>query len=311
MDISYLLFLQNFRLSIHDAWTPFLEGVSLFAVTYLILLPTFVYWCVNKRSGLFTLCATYLALAVNAVTKLSVCAYRPWIRDARILPAGDAIKTATGYSFPSGHTACATPIYGGLAVTFWEKKITRWISVLCVLAILVTGFSRNYFGVHTPQDVGVALIISILALLTAAWIQRHPEYENKFLLGGCVFCTLAFLYITFKPYPMDYVNGKLLVNPAKMMKDGYGDVAVLAAFCVARYIEKRWINFKETGFTVKGVFLSLIGLVPLYVMITYMRKPLTACLGDYLGRACSDATIVMYIVALYPLVIKWFTKPEK
>lgn len=26
MDIEYLLFLQNFRNAINDAWTPFLEG---------------------------------------------------------------------------------------------------------------------------------------------------------------------------------------------------------------------------------------------------------------------------------------------
>ena len=35
MDIDYLLFLQNFRNSINDALTPFMEALSLYAVTYL------------------------------------------------------------------------------------------------------------------------------------------------------------------------------------------------------------------------------------------------------------------------------------
>ena len=39
MDIQYLLFLQNFRNGINDALTPFMEMISLFAVTYLIISP--------------------------------------------------------------------------------------------------------------------------------------------------------------------------------------------------------------------------------------------------------------------------------
>lgn len=41
MDIQYLLFLQNFRNSINDALTPFMEMISLFAVTFLVSEPYF------------------------------------------------------------------------------------------------------------------------------------------------------------------------------------------------------------------------------------------------------------------------------
>ena len=43
MDIDYLLMLQRFRESIDNFLTPFMEGISLFAVTYLIMLPVFLY----------------------------------------------------------------------------------------------------------------------------------------------------------------------------------------------------------------------------------------------------------------------------
>ena len=33
MDIQYLLWLQDFRNGMNDAWTPFMEWVSMFAVT--------------------------------------------------------------------------------------------------------------------------------------------------------------------------------------------------------------------------------------------------------------------------------------
>ena len=38
-DIQYLLFLQNFRNSTNNLLTPFMEWISLFAVTHLILIP--------------------------------------------------------------------------------------------------------------------------------------------------------------------------------------------------------------------------------------------------------------------------------
>ena len=98
MDIEYLLLLQRFRNAINDALTPFMEMISLFAVTYLIIVPAVVYWCIDKKSGLYTLSSFTVCIAFNAVLKLTACVYRPWIRDSRVLPAGDAITTATGYS---------------------------------------------------------------------------------------------------------------------------------------------------------------------------------------------------------------------
>ena len=314
MDISYLLFLQDFRNSIHDALTPFMQWVSSFAVSYLILFPVFMYWCTNKRKGLFPLCAMSVSVAVNAVIKLSACIYRPWIRDARIVPAGNAIQSATGYSFPSGHTTTATPLYGGMAMGFWKSKATHWLSGLCVLGILITGFSRNYLGVHTPQDVLVGLVVGIGSLLLAKWlfnyVEKHPEQENKFLLGGFLFCVISLIYITNKPYPADYVDGKLLVDPLKMMNDGYKDIGTLAAFCVARYVEKRWIRFQVPGFTLKGILWTLAGMALLAYGIKNLYAPFIGWFGPHWGRLVAQFILVFYIIALYPLVLKTFASPK-
>ena len=314
MDISYLLFLQDFRVSIHDALTPLLENLSLFAVTYLIFIPVFIYWCVDKRKGLYTLASYAVSVMLTAVLKLTACVYRPWIRDARIVPAGNAIHTATGYSFPSGHTTTATPIYGGMAIGFWDKKSTRWLSILCVLLILLTAFSRNYLGVHTPQDVAVGLLLGVASLALVRWIfryiEKYPERENWFLLGGFVLCVLSLIYIVYKPYPMDYIDGKLVVDPQKMMNDGFKDIAALAAFCVGRFIEKRWIHFKATGLHLKGVVWSLAGLVPLYFIFFRLKDPFIAWMGPHWGRAGFESLAILYIVALYPWVLKRFCNKQ-
>lgn len=312
MDIEYLLFLQRFRESINDSLTPFMEGISLFAVTYLIMIPVFVYWVVSKRKGLYTLVSYYLCCGFNAIVKLTVCAYRPWIRDARVHPAGDAITTATGYSFPSGHTVTAGPIYGGLAVVSWSWK--KFVSVILGIFLLLTAFSRNYLGVHTPQDVFVGICESVFWLIIVAkiftYLDEHPEKENLLLLICFIVGWLGIAYITFKPYPMDYVDGKLLVDPQKMMNDGYGDICLLIAFPVARYIEKRWIGFQAPGLKGAGLAAGIVGLIPLFVMIKFMRPALDGVLGTHWGHFTHSFILVLYCIALWPLVIKAVSKTE-
>ena len=315
-DIEYLLWLQNFRDSINDAWTPFMEWVSMFATTYLILFAVFYYWNRDKRGGLYTFVSYCFCMFLTPVIKLTVCAYRPWIRDSRILPAGDAIRTATGYSFPSGHTTTGGPLAGGLAVCAWKTKQTRWISLIMMVFILLTGFSRNYLGVHTPQDVFAAIFLSMLSLIVTAklfaYLDLHPEKEDRFLLFGLIICILAIVYITFKPYPMDYSeDGKLIVDPQKMMNDGYGDIGKVIGFILARFVEKHWIRFKPLKQSVKSVLLCLVGLIPMILLKEYFRPVLTGWLGSHWGKLLFSVIYAFYYIALFPLVIKLIGRKER
>ena len=309
MDIAYLLQLQNFRAGIQDSLTPLMEWASMFATTYLILIPVFIYWCLEKRRGLFTLLSYCFAMLVTPLIKLTACVYRPWIRDSRILPAGDSITTATSYSFPSGHTTTAAPLAGGTAINAWEDKRTRWVSVLMVLFILLTGFSRNYLGVHTPQDVAVALLVSVVCLYAAArvmaWLAEHPEQEDWFLLGGFLICWAGIAYITLKPYPMDLdPQGKLLVDPRKMMEDGYGDIGKLMGFLIGRFVEKHWIRFRPLKLSWKSVLICLAGLVPMVLLKQFVRRPITGMLGTHWGNLVFSILYAFYYIALFPLVLK-------
>ena len=309
MDIEYLLFLQNFRNSIADAWTPFMEWVSDFAINYLILLPIFIYWFWDKRKGLYPLVSYYLCMVITPVTKLTVCAYRPWIRDSRILPAGDSIRTATGYSFPSGHTSTCGPLAGGIAVNAWQEKRTRWLSPIFAFWVLLTAFSRNYLGVHTPQDVIVGTLESVLCLFLAAklfkYLDENPEKEDLFLLGGFVLCWAAILYITVKPYPMDMnAEGKLIVDPQKMMNDGDGDLGKMMGFIIARYIEKHWIRFEPLEKSWWSAVLCIIGLIPVVTLKTYFRPVLVNWFGSHWGKLLFSVLYTIYYIALFPLLLK-------
>ena len=309
MDIQYLLALQDFRNGMQDAWTPFMEFISNFATTYLILIPVFVYWFWNKRMGLYALVSYYFCMLLTPLIKLSACIYRPWIRDSRILPAGDSIKTATGYSFPSGHTTTAGPLAGGMAVNLWESKRTRWMSFLFAAFILLTGFSRNYLGVHTPQDVFVAITLSVLSLILTAklfkYLDRRPEKEDWLLLGGFLLCWAGILYISVKAYPMELnEEGKLIVDPQKMMNDGYGDLGKVMGFIIARFVEKKWIRFQPLKKNWKTAVICLLGLIPMVLMKDFLRPALTGSLGSHWGKLLFSVIHAFYYIALFPLLLK-------
>ena len=112
MDIEYLLFLQNLREASGDIFNEFFNAITKITVDVMPFMPFVILWCVNKKWGYRALITYWFCDSVNAVIKLTACVYRPWIRDARIEPAGDAKVAATGYSFPSGHSTVATATYG-------------------------------------------------------------------------------------------------------------------------------------------------------------------------------------------------------
>ena len=115
---------------------------------------------------------------LNGVLKVTACAYRPWIRDARIIPYGNSMTTATGYSFPSGHTMNAATVYGGATV---RKDMPKTLRIVLGAVVALTAFSRIYLGVHTPQDILVGALAGMLVMwLTVKlmkWAGSNPDKD--------------------------------------------------------------------------------------------------------------------------------------
>ena len=117
MDINILLGLQEFRNGVGAFLTDFMFKMTFLGeVNTVLVIMAAIYWCFSKDFGTYLLMGWSGNRILNGALKVSVCAYRPWIRDARIVPYGDSMTTATGYSFPSGHTMNASTLYGGGAV---------------------------------------------------------------------------------------------------------------------------------------------------------------------------------------------------
>ena len=86
---------------------------------------------------------------------------------------------ATGYSFPSGHTMSGTSTYG--TTIAMQRKKRKGAAVFCGVMIALTGFSRNFLGVHTPQDVVVGFSEAVAIIIIVGICQRKIAGNERTL----------------------------------------------------------------------------------------------------------------------------------
>ena len=313
-DIQYLLMLQDLRNVTGGVFDEFFNALSKFAVDILPFLPFVIFWGVDKKWGYYFLTTHWLGELINGVIKLTVCAYRPWIRSDLIEPAGDSKTAATGYSFPSGHTRTATTIYGSIFV--WQKDKRRWLAVLCIVLIVLTGFSRNFLGVHTPQDVIVAILESVLILFAVSFISKKVNGNDKNLdiltVIGVIVVIVSLIYIQVKPYPMDYDEaGKLLVNPSKMMNDCFKACGSFLGLLIGSFVDRHYMHFEIPEGAKNLPILVAIG-----VAITFSWKeyfgPATfgAAFGGHWGNFIVRLIMLLFAMIVWPIVINKSCKAE-
>lgn len=316
MDIEYLLLLQNFRQATGDFFTPLMEVITeLAASPVLIGLVAFLYWAVNKPLGSFLMLNYTGSTLLNQTVKLGVCAYRPWVRDSRILPVASAIEDATGYSFPSGHSQSATAYYGSIGLWFGKKH--RWVAWVMGALILLTGFSRNYLGVHTPQDVVVGIGLCCLYLFLNAklmsWLEKNPSKDWIVVCVGSGLALAAVAFFLLKSYPMDYQNGALLVDPAIMMEDGFMAAGMVLGFFPGWLIERRFIQFSTAreDRSPAQYLLSVLALGPLLAIYKLLPDLMAPAVGVCWAEFIACALLAFYGMALVPALIRWIQTRRK
>ena len=309
MDIEILLALQDFRNGPGAFLAGFLSKMTwLGELNTAIVILALIYWCVSKDFGTYLLMGWSGNRLVNGMLKVTVCAYRPWIRDARVLPYGDSITTATGYSFPSGHTMNAATIFGGRAV---RKDIPRALRPMLGLLVLLVAFSRNYLGVHTPQDVLVGIaagtLVMYLTVKLMHWIKVHPEKDILVVCIGVGLAVLVAIYAAVKPYPTDTdAAGRVIVEGAKMANDTFKGVGWSVGFLTGWILERRFVQFSTDIPMMKRITRLTYGLLTYYVVSLIFVPLVKAWISGAPGTFVSCYLQMLYVAFIFPWLLKRF-----
>lgn len=232
------------------------------------------------------------------VLKLTFCVYRPWIRCDKIVP----VEKASGYSFPSGHSVTAAANYGTVIERYRKYK------PLCIFMgfmILLTMFSRNYIGVHTPQDVLVGALLGIIVVIIGSkvweWIDKNPKRDYIIPCIGLIFTALFLAYIFFKSYPMDYVDGSLLVDPNKMMIDGFKDAGRFLGVTIAWFLERRFVKFSLNVSAVQKVTRCCFGVLLIILYENALMPAVTGMISSSWIIFLMTFLELIVLIVIYPL----------
>ena len=311
LQLNYLLWLQNLRTATDDFFTPlFLEITKCGEYFIPVLACSLIYWCIDKKLGVLIILSSATGLMVNHLLKNIACIYRPWMLDSRIKPVEQALHHAGGYSFPSGHSSLAVSCWG--AIGLWYRKHKK-ILILAVLLCLLVAFSRNYLGVHTPQDIIIGLLTSLITLIIMYKLLNWCEDgKNRDLVLTVIISLISILitvYTYVKSYPIDYDStGKMLMDINKSKIEALPKLGfVLGAFW-GWYVENRFICFDTTTGSIKEkTFRAVIGIILLFltIRISLIWKD---CYGIAWGGFIFMITTSLFITLIYPWLIKMYTK---
>lgn len=138
----------------------------------MILILITIYWCFDKKKGFSIFSSLMLSLACMQTLKAIIKAPRPFQVHPELITA-DRIETATGYSFPSGHSTGAASFYSSIALLYRK----RWIKAFAILLVILVPLSRLYLGVHWPLDVlcGTIIGLGISLFLTAPLLNLFDD----------------------------------------------------------------------------------------------------------------------------------------
>lgn len=314
MDIQYLIWLQELRENTGGMFDVFFEAVSDFVIgSWVFLLIAFIYWCIDKKAGTMILMNVGIGNLAMQFCKNLFCVYRPWIRDSRIVPVGDSILTATGYSFPSGHCQIATSEFGSFAL--WQKK-RKWFVAFCIIVIIFVAFSRNYLGVHTLQDVVVGVLLTAGVIWidqkVLFWTEGEKNRDIAVFTLGMIISAIYLLFITFKNYPIDFASdGSMLADPVEMIAEGYSAASCTIGYFVGWIIERRFIGFSPPKHWRHKLICFLVGGVALLVILNCVCEPLYDYLrqmgtsGYYFGKLIYYIILFVFVMVIYPMLIKF------
>ena len=271
--------------------------------TAFLVIALVVFWCVDKRRGYFVMAVGFFGTLASQCMKILFRIPRPWVQDPKFTILEAAREAADGYSFPSGHTQTAVGTLGALAAT----SRRRAVQAVCIVLAVLVGISRMYIGVHTPADVLVGAMLSIVCILALYPVMMKNEGRGiPAVIAVLTVVTVGYLvFMESFSFP-ENIDAH---NLESAMKNAYTLTGCMAGLLIVYPLEKKYVNFSEKAVWWVQILKIAGGLLLVLAVKEGLRAPLDAMFGGHLAaRAVRYGLIVLCAGLLWPLSFRWFTK---
>ncbi len=299
--VDFLYFLEDFRMPVLNEFM--LAITTLGEETAFLAVALIFFWCVDKKRGYLLMGVGFMGTMLNQFMKLWFRIPRPWVLDPNFTILESAREAASGYSFPSGHTTMAVGTFGSIAAS--TRK--GWVKVLNLGIALLVGFSRMYIGVHTPADVLVGALTSVmLILLLRPVTMGDSERGMRALIAVMIAFAIGLLaFVELFPFPADVDSANLQSG----VKNAYTMIGCLAGVAVVYAVDVKYLDFSTSAKWWAQILKVVFGLVLVIAVKEGLRAPLEVLFqGHMAARALRYFLIVIVAGIFWPMTFGWFSR---
>lgn len=257
--------------------------------TVMVAILGFIYWCYDKKFGVYVGTNLMVGLVANPMIKNVFLRYRPYMVHGEVkclkpVHHGDLYDPLLqGYSFPSGHTSNSSTMYFSLPV--YGKK--KWLMVLGLFIPFLVGVSRVCLGVHYPTDVITGWLLGAVVVAFITFLQNRIQIKWKLYLliivltiPGCLYCT---------------------------SNDYFTSLGMMFGFFAASLFEEKYVKFENTRNVKKSIFRVAGGLV-VFLLLNVILKAIFGLIKieeiAYLLRVIRYGILVFVTMGIYPMIFR-------
>lgn len=257
--------------------------------TVMVAILGFIYWCYDKKFGVYVGTNLMVGLVANPMIKNIFLRYRPYMVHSQIkclkpVHEGDLYDPLLqGFSFPSGHTSNSSTMYFSLPV--YAKK--KWLMVIGILIPFLVGLSRVCLGVHYPTDVMAGWLLGAVVVAVMTFLQNKIQTKWK-----------LYLLITLITVP-----GCLYCNS----NDYFTCFGMMLGFFAASLFEEKYVKFENTK-DIKKSIIRVVGGLLVFLIANVILKVVFGFINieeiEYLLRVIRYGLLVFLTMGVYPLVFE-------
>lgn len=262
---------------------------SLGEETVMVAILGFIYWCYDKKFGIYVGTNLMVGLVANPMIKNVFLRLRPYMVHEQIMclkPVHDGDlydPLLQGYSFPSGHTSNSSTMYFSLPV--YGKK--KWLVAVGILLPFLIGLSRVCLGVHYPTDVIAGWLLGAAVVVIMTILQKKIKTKWKLYLLITVLCIPGCFYCTSNDY--------------------FSSLGMMLGFFAASLFEEKYVNFENTKDWKKSILRVLFGLL-IFLAANALLKAVFGIIKleelKFLLRVIRYAILVFVTMGVYPMVFR-------